>query len=118
MSVAKDFNRAALYNLASRLVHRYESTDTGLQGLETWLNTQVLRRAIERAGETVLDGEGENLYRLLSDDGVMDSARESAERQLRVAGVTCAVSVPRPHGAVAGEQSLEQQLVQHPDSVV
>lgn len=31
--------------------------------------------------------------------------------------LTRVASVPRPHGADAGEQSLEQQLVQYPDAV-
>ncbi|SNZ12318.1 hypothetical protein SAMN06269185_1610 [Natronoarchaeum philippinense] len=76
-----------LYNLDERLCHRYETGDVGVRRLETWINQQLLRRAMERAGMTVLDGEEENYHRLLTDDEVMDSAQDKAKLELRDAGV-------------------------------
>ncbi|MFB6197452.1 MAG: rod-determining factor RdfA [Halobacteriaceae archaeon] len=76
-----------LYNLDERLLHRYEVKDEGVRQLERWFNERVLERAMEQAGATVLDGEVQNHYRLLTSDDVMDSARRDAKRELRDMGV-------------------------------
>lgn len=54
---------------------------------------------------------GSRPYRLHSGSTRVLDALENEEVPL-----TRVVSVPRPHGADAGEQSLEQQLVQYPDA--
>lgn len=56
--------------------------------------------------------EGSRPYRLHHGSSRVLDALADEETPL-----TRAVSVPRPHGADAGEQSLEQQLVQYPDDV-
>lgn len=56
--------------------------------------------------------EGSRPYRLHHGGARVLDALENSETPL-----TYTVSVPRPHGADAGEQSLEQQLVQYPDAV-
>ncbi len=76
-----------LYNLDARLEHRYRSTDEGVRQLEDWINCQILERAMEKAGMTVLDGEERNYYRLLTNDEVLDSARREARGELREASV-------------------------------
>lgn len=76
-----------LYNLDARLEHLHQNEDNSLRDLEAFVDQQVLRRAMEKAGMTVLDGEEENYYRLLTDDEVMESARKEAKRELRNAGV-------------------------------
>jgi len=76
-----------LYNLDERLLHRYEAKEEGVRQLERWFNERVLERAMEQAGATVLDGEEQNYYRLLTSDDVMDSARRETKRELRDMGV-------------------------------
>lgn len=56
--------------------------------------------------------EGSRPYRLHHGSTRVFDALENPEMPL-----TRVVSVPRPHGADAGEQSLEQHLVQHPEVV-
>jgi len=56
--------------------------------------------------------EGSRSYRLHHGSTRVLDALEDTETPL-----TRVVSVPRPHGADAGEQSLEQHLVQHPKAV-
>lgn len=50
-------------------------------------NRQVLRAGIEISGRTPLDGEVENLYRVLTDDGVDAGSRTQARERLRQEGV-------------------------------
>lgn len=76
-----------IYGLDDRLVHRYQNLDEGVRQLETVINEAILRRAMEQNGMTVLDGEVENYYRLLTSDDVMDSARRKAKRELHDADV-------------------------------
>lgn len=56
--------------------------------------------------------EGSRSYRLHHGSTRVLDALEDTETPL-----TRVVSVPRPHGTDAGEQSLEQHLVQHPKAV-
>lgn len=56
--------------------------------------------------------EGSRPYRLHHGSTRVLTALEDPETPL-----TRVVSVPRPHGADAGEQALKQHLVQHPEAV-
>ncbi|MFB6179117.1 MAG: rod-determining factor RdfA [Halorientalis sp.] len=76
-----------IYGLDDRLVHRYQNLDEGVRQLETVVNEAILRRAMEQTGMTVLDGEEENYYRLLTSEDVMDSSRKEARRDLADNGV-------------------------------
>jgi len=58
-----------------------------LRDLAAYFNTQLLRAAVERADEQLLDGEAENLYRLLTDDAVSSADRTRARRRLERIGV-------------------------------
>ncbi|WP_254822937.1 rod-determining factor RdfA [Haloglomus halophilum] len=53
-----------------------------LRDLATYFNQQLLEQALRDAGATVLDGEVENTYRLLTDDDVSTGDRTRTERQL------------------------------------
>ncbi|MDY6779686.1 MAG: DUF4393 domain-containing protein [Halobacteria archaeon] len=58
-----------------------------LRALETRFNERVLDSAMERAGETPLDGTVENLYRLLTDDEVSSGEYTQAKYRLVRLGV-------------------------------
>jgi hypothetical protein len=53
-----------------------------LRDLTDYFNQQVVRSALERAGEPPLDGEGENMYRLLTDDEVSRGMQIRVRKQL------------------------------------
>jgi len=76
--------------------------------------TNVCQHELKRHREENRSGapQGSRPYRLHHGSRRVLDALENEKTAL-----TRAVSVPRPHGADAGEQSLEQQLVQHPDAV-
>jgi hypothetical protein len=76
--------------------------------------TNVCQQELQRHRDETRSSapEGSRPYRLHHGSVRVLEAIEDDETPL-----TRAVSVPRPHGADAGEQSLKQQLVQHPDSV-
>jgi hypothetical protein len=58
-----------------------------LRGLATRFNEQVLEAALRDTGDTVLEGEIENTYRLLTDDAVSSGDRRRAERRLERQGI-------------------------------
>lgn len=58
-----------------------------LRDLAQMFNRLLLEAALEREGERPVDGEVENLYRLLTDDGVGTAARTEAETKLNRAGI-------------------------------
>lgn len=74
--------------LDTELVERWigEESDS-LRDLEAYVNTQLVRAALEVAGETVIEGEAENYYRLLTDDGTSEGNRTEARRRLERQGV-------------------------------
>ncbi|WP_233737990.1 hypothetical protein [Halocatena pleomorpha] len=76
--------------------------------------TNVCQQELKRHHEQTSSHapEGSRPYRLHHGSRRVLDALENSETPL-----TRVVSVPRPHGADAGEQSLEQHLVQHPEAV-
>jgi len=58
-----------------------------LRELADAFNREVLTAAMEEAGMRALDGEVDNLYRLLSDDDVSAGVRTEAESRLKRGGV-------------------------------
>lgn len=58
-----------------------------LRDLAELFNQHLLKAAIELTDGQIIDGEVENLYRLLSDDSVTESARAQAETKLDRMGV-------------------------------
>lgn len=59
-----------------------ESRPASLRDLVDYFNREVLRTALEDAGETPLDGEVENTYRLLTDDDVNSGTRFRVRKRL------------------------------------
>jgi hypothetical protein len=53
-----------------------------LRDLATRFNERVLEAALQTAGDTVLEGEVEHTYHLLTDDEISSSDRRRAERRL------------------------------------
>ncbi|MFC7060162.1 hypothetical protein [Halovenus salina] len=71
---------------------------------------QELERHVENTRETA--PEGSRPYRLHHGSRAALKALEDAETTL-----TQITSVPRPHGADAGEESLRQEVLQNPEAV-
>ena len=72
------------------LVRRWTSDGDdrmSLRALADWFNTRVLEATLEENGETPLEGEVDNLYRLLTDDDASAGSRTQAERTLERVGV-------------------------------
>lgn len=86
-----------------RLLEEYRLTDLGeeierrwqgdggksqsLRELRDWFNLRLVEVTVEEVGMTPLDGEIENLYRLLTDDDVSSGNRTQARRRLGRDGV-------------------------------
>jgi hypothetical protein len=86
-----------------RLIDTYELTGTGqdledrwlgrdgesrsLRSLAEWFNQRLLAARLAEAGQDPLDGEVENLYRLLSAEDVTSGARVDAEATLDSYGI-------------------------------
>lgn len=65
-----------------------EGTDrVSLRDLAEEFNRRLLGAAMDEAGMSVIDGERENLYRLLSDEDVAPDARIDARRRLERNGI-------------------------------
>lgn len=79
------------YDLASferELKQQWQSSDgPGLRTLADRFNREILRTALEDAGERLLKGESENLYRLLTDDDVSAGIYTQARNRLHEQGV-------------------------------
>lgn len=69
-----------------RLRTRWEG-DASVRELAEGFNRQVLRAAVEEAGTVPIDGEVENLYRVLTDDAVDAGSRIRARERLGQDGV-------------------------------
>lgn len=75
-----------LEDLDNRLLERRE-TGASLRDLEAYHNRRVLEAAMEDAGIETLEGEVENLYRLLTDDDVSVGTRVEAQSRLERNGI-------------------------------
>lgn len=58
-----------------------------LRQLSTYLDHRILSKAMEAAGMNPLDGELENLYRLLTDEDVSEGMRVQARKRLEQQGI-------------------------------
>ncbi|MFB6184488.1 MAG: rod-determining factor RdfA [Haloarculaceae archaeon] len=86
-----------------RLIEEYDLDGTGgelerrwlgedgeresLRDLADWFNRRLLRSALESTGQSPLDGEVQNFYRLLTDDDVSEGERTRASRSLEGEGI-------------------------------
>ena len=75
-----------LDELDQRLLERRDA-GASLRDLETYHNRKVLEAALNEAGMDTLEGEVENLYRLLTDDDVSVGTRVEARSRLERNGV-------------------------------
>lgn len=85
--------RYALGGVDEELVERWtDETDRrySLRELADYFNQRVLRAAMEGAGMAPLDGEVENMYRLLTDDDISQGMRTQARNELERQGVDVA----------------------------
>lgn len=89
--VGRSASAYGLTELDTELVDRWvgEESDS-LRDLETYVNRQLVRAALERAGESVIEGEAANYYRLLTDDDTTEGNRTEAKRRLERQGVDTA----------------------------
>lgn len=71
-----------LQDLADRLGTEWANGDASLRGLADRFNTAALRAAMAKGDDAPLGGEAENIYRLLTDDGVSSGMRTQARRRL------------------------------------
>lgn len=88
--VGRVIEEAGLTGMDEELAARRagESGDpASLRALADHFNRAVLRRAVERAGRTPLEGEVANAYRLLTADDVGRGARIRVRKQLEGEGV-------------------------------
>lgn len=75
-------------------------TTASLRDLAQYFNQRVIRTALEQAGETPLDGEVENTYRLLTADDVSRGTRIRMRNRLENHGID--------------PDDLQKQFVSHP----
>lgn len=89
--VSRLLEQYALAGVGDELARRWrgEQRDErqSLRELAEHFNRLLLESALERAGERPVDGEVENLYRLLIDDEVRTAARTEAETKLARLGI-------------------------------
>ena len=64
-----------------------EEDRQSLRQLADYFNQQILRSALEGTDSQLLDGEVENIYRLLTDESVSSAERTRGRRRLERAGV-------------------------------
>jgi len=101
-------------NIGDELERRWTRTEnrSSLRDLADYFNRQVLRTAFESAGEDPLDGEVENLYRLLTDDETTSGVRQQARNRLEDRGV----DVDSLESNFVSYQSIRTYLKQYRDA--
>lgn len=85
--------------MESRWTGEEEEERYSLRELADWLNKHLLEVAMSRAGRQPLDGEVDNVYRLLTGDDVSSGVRTQARNDLQRDGV--------------GLETLERDFVSH-----
>jgi hypothetical protein len=87
--VARLIEEHDLEGLGTEMEARWtaEEDRMSLRALAAYFNQEVLRSHLEAAGVTMLDGELENIYRLLSDDNVSAAEQTRVRRRLQRDGL-------------------------------
>lgn len=81
-------DKYGLSGVEEELVEKRTQEDPeSLRSLATYFNRRVLRAAMETAGLSMLDGEVENTYRLLTDSEVSSGVRTETRKQLERHGI-------------------------------
>lgn len=81
--VGRVLERRGREDLGDEMARQWASGEQSLRSLARTFNLAVLRAASERRGVASLEGEMENLYRLLTDDDVTSGTRTQARNRLR-----------------------------------
>lgn len=81
--VGRVLARRGRTELSDELRRQWANGEQSLRDLARIFNLAVLRSATEQRGVANLDGETENLYRLLTDDDVTSGTRTQARNRLR-----------------------------------
>jgi len=112
--VARLIDEYDLAGIGDTLERRWTATEdrSSLRELADYFNRELLRTAIESAGATPLEGEVENLYRLLTDDDVTSGVREQTRNRLDQQGV----DVEEIEGDFVTYQSVRTYLKKHRDA--
>ncbi len=79
-----------LEGLGEQMEAKWTGEDTerhSLRELADWLNKQLLEVAMDQAGRQPIDGEVDNVYRLLTGDDVSSGVRTQARKDLEHDGV-------------------------------
>ena len=87
--VARLIDEYELSGMGESLEQRWTATEdrSSLRDLADYFNRELLQTALDAAGTDALDGEIDNLYRLLTDDDVTSGVREQARNRLDRDGV-------------------------------
>jgi len=87
--VARLIEEHDLEGLGAEMEARWtaEEDRMSLRALAAYFNQEILRTRLEDAGINTLDGELENIYRLLSDDDVSAAERTRVRRRLERDGL-------------------------------
>lgn len=88
--VGKVLSKYELADLHDRLPELWlgeDGEEVSLRDLAEQVNVAVVRAALEQAGEDPLDGEAENIYRLLHGDDVSAGVRIQQRNRLERAGI-------------------------------
>ena len=103
MSDSRSSEAPAQTSKVKRVIEEYDLTDMGRELEEYWLgeesrryslrelaehlNRRILRSAMVDAGMSTMDGEVENVHRLLTNDDVSEGVRTQARKNLEREGV-------------------------------
>lgn len=88
--VGRLINEYDLTKIGEELERRRRGQDTevhSLRDLATFFNQELIKDRISAVDTTVLDGEADNLYRLLTNDTVSSGHRTRAKKKLEHAGI-------------------------------
>lgn len=88
--IARVIEKRDLHELGDQLESYWlgeETTRYSLRDLAEYFNIQVLRHEMETADMQPLDGEAENIYRLLTDDDVSSGVRTRTRSRLTQQGI-------------------------------
>jgi hypothetical protein len=83
--VERDIERYGLEGMGSELERRWlgiDGEESSLRELADYFNRELLSAVLLRSGQQPIEGEVENLYRLLTDDAVSSGNRTQARRTL------------------------------------
>lgn len=111
--VARLIERRDMTGVGDELEERWTRSENrwSLRDLADYFNKQLLQSALESENETPLEGEVENLYRLLTDDETTSGVRQPARNRLEDRGIDS----DRLENDFVSYQSIRTYLKQYRD---